>query len=88
MLSDVFFSLFLFITHSGGGISSYAGQQKAAGQSLKACLDQAVKDIPKDKHQLTPVYLGATAGMRLLKWVSVCERPDVGSINFHSVYSM
>lgn len=50
----------------GGGISSYAGQQGAAGQSLEACLEQAVKDIPKDRHQLTPVYLGATAGMRLL----------------------
>ncbi|XP_047426690.1 ectonucleoside triphosphate diphosphohydrolase 2 [Mugil cephalus] len=50
----------------GGGISSYVDQQGAAGQSLEACLDQAVKDIPKDRHQLTPVYLGATAGMRLL----------------------
>uniref|UniRef100_A0A672JRJ0 Ectonucleoside triphosphate diphosphohydrolase 2-like n=1 Tax=Salarias fasciatus TaxID=181472 RepID=A0A672JRJ0_SALFA len=51
----------------GGGISSYAGQPGAAGQSLEACLNQAVKDIPKDKHKLTPVYLGATAGMRLLQ---------------------
>ncbi|XP_071322110.1 ectonucleoside triphosphate diphosphohydrolase 2 [Trachinotus anak] len=50
----------------GGGISSYAGQRGAAGQSLEACLDQAVKDIPKEKHHVTPVYLGATAGMRLL----------------------
>ncbi|XP_034458500.1 ectonucleoside triphosphate diphosphohydrolase 2 [Hippoglossus hippoglossus] len=50
----------------GGGISSYAGQQGAAGQSLEVCLDQAVKDIPKERHRLTPVYLGATAGMRLL----------------------
>lgn len=50
----------------GGGISSYAGQQGAAGKSLEACLDQAMSDIPKEKHQVTPVYLGATAGMRLL----------------------
>ncbi|KAM3599181.1 uncharacterized protein V6R79_001438 [Siganus canaliculatus] len=50
----------------GGGISSYAGQRGAAGRSLEACLDRAVKVIPKDRHQLTPVYLGATAGMRLL----------------------
>ncbi|XP_029301274.1 ectonucleoside triphosphate diphosphohydrolase 2 [Cottoperca gobio] len=50
----------------GGGISSYAGQQGAAGKSLEACLDQAVKDIPKERQQITPVYLGATAGMRLL----------------------
>ncbi|XP_076615110.1 ectonucleoside triphosphate diphosphohydrolase 2 [Chaetodon auriga] len=50
----------------GGGISSYAGQQGAAGQSLEACLDQAVTAIPKERHHVTPVYLGATAGMRLL----------------------
>lgn len=50
----------------GGGISSYAGQEGAAGQSLEVCLNQAVKDIPKERHRLTPVYLGATAGMRLL----------------------
>uniref|UniRef100_A0A3Q4BAZ1 Uncharacterized protein n=1 Tax=Mola mola TaxID=94237 RepID=A0A3Q4BAZ1_MOLML len=50
----------------GGGISTYAGQPGAAGQSLEACLEQAMKDIPEGRHQLTPVYLGATAGMRLL----------------------
>ncbi|XP_071774876.1 ectonucleoside triphosphate diphosphohydrolase 2 [Centroberyx gerrardi] len=57
----------------GGGISSYAGQQGAAGQSLEVCLDTAVKDIPKARHHLTPVYLGATAGMRLLN-ISSPER--------------
>ncbi|XP_027008513.2 ectonucleoside triphosphate diphosphohydrolase 2 [Tachysurus fulvidraco] len=50
----------------GGGISSYAGQQGAAGRSLEACLNQAMVDIPPARHHLTPVYLGATAGMRLL----------------------
>lgn len=61
------FSVFLLDARSGEGISSYAGQKGAAGQSLEACLDQAVNDIPKDKHRSTPVYLGATAGMRLLE---------------------
>lgn len=60
-------SVIVFITRSGGGISSYVGQQGAAGHSLEACLDQAVKDIPKERHHVTPVYLGATAGMRLLQ---------------------
>ncbi|KAL4609393.1 ectonucleoside triphosphate diphosphohydrolase 2-like [Arapaima gigas] len=54
----------------GGGISNYVGQQGAAGRSLKACLDKATKDIPKIRHHLTPVYLGATAGMRLLNITS------------------
>lgn len=62
-----FFKSCSSLTHAGGGISSYADQQGAAGQSLEVCLDQAVKDIPKERHQLTPVYLGATAGMRLLQ---------------------
>ncbi|KAK3555476.1 hypothetical protein QTP86_017025, partial [Hemibagrus guttatus] len=55
----------LFCT-TGGGISSYAGQQGAAGHSLEACLKQTMVDIPQARHHLTPVYLGATAGMRLL----------------------
>ncbi|XP_068608886.1 ectonucleoside triphosphate diphosphohydrolase 2 [Brachionichthys hirsutus] len=54
----------------GGGISSYAGQQGGAGQSLEACLDRAVQNVPKERHRLTPVYLGATAGMRLLEMSS------------------
>lgn len=61
----------------GGGISSYAGQKGAAGQSLEACLDQAMKDVPKERHQLTPVYLGATAGMRLLHISSPEESSQV-----------
>uniref|UniRef100_A0AAY4EK76 Ectonucleoside triphosphate diphosphohydrolase 2 n=1 Tax=Denticeps clupeoides TaxID=299321 RepID=A0AAY4EK76_9TELE len=50
----------------GGGISSYAGKQGEAGRSLETCLDQAKQDIPQSRHHQTPVYLGATAGMRLL----------------------
>ncbi|XP_070107330.1 ectonucleoside triphosphate diphosphohydrolase 2 isoform X2 [Equus caballus] len=50
----------------GGGISSYADNPSGAGQSLVECLDQALRDVPKDRHRGTPLYLGATAGMRLL----------------------
>lgn len=55
---------FLFL---GGGISSYAGQRGGAARSLEVCMEQAIQDIPKARHQVTPLYLGATAGMRLLK---------------------
>ncbi|KAI1887202.1 hypothetical protein AGOR_G00203720 [Albula goreensis] len=57
-------------THScnvkGKGISSYAARVKEAGMSLKACMDEAKGKIPVRRHHETPVYLGATAGMRLL----------------------
>ncbi|KAK2902615.1 ectonucleoside triphosphate diphosphohydrolase 2-like [Channa argus] len=61
----------------GGGISSYAGAHGAAAESLKDCLDQAVKVIPKSRHRQTPLHLGATAGMRLLKKVNATESDRV-----------
>lgn len=57
----------VFFSSPGGGISSYAKEPSGAGNSLKLCLNQALKDVPKEKHSVTPLYLGATAGMRLLK---------------------
>lgn len=51
---------------SGGGISSYADNPSRAGRSLVGCLDQAVREVPKERQAGTPLYLGATAGMRLL----------------------
>ncbi|XP_005408631.1 PREDICTED: ectonucleoside triphosphate diphosphohydrolase 2 isoform X2 [Chinchilla lanigera] len=50
----------------GGGISSYADDPSKAGQSLVECLEQAMQDVPTERHAGTPLYLGATAGMRLL----------------------
>ncbi|XP_062927533.1 ectonucleoside triphosphate diphosphohydrolase 1 [Mobula hypostoma] len=51
----------------GPGISSYWRNVEQAGPSLRACLDKAKQSIPKEQHGETPVYLGATAGMRLLR---------------------
>ncbi|XP_054030415.1 ectonucleoside triphosphate diphosphohydrolase 2 [Dryobates pubescens] len=50
----------------GPGISSYSSNPRAAGTSLVHCLTQALRDVPEEKHTGTPLYLGATAGMRLL----------------------
>ncbi|NXI34101.1 ENTP8 diphosphohydrolase, partial [Galbula dea] len=52
---------------SGPGISSYADDPAKAGASLKPCLDKAMKIIPAEQQRETPTYLGATAGMRLLR---------------------
>ncbi|NWX14156.1 ENTP8 diphosphohydrolase, partial [Aegotheles bennettii] len=51
----------------GQGISSYANDPPKAGDSLRACLDKALKVIPAARQKDVPAYLGATAGMRLLR---------------------
>ncbi|XP_021254985.1 ectonucleoside triphosphate diphosphohydrolase 1 isoform X4 [Numida meleagris] len=51
----------------GPGISGYSQSTEKAGPSLLQCLRQAEEVIPLKQHQETPVYLGATAGMRLLR---------------------
>nr|XP_048679212.1 ectonucleoside triphosphate diphosphohydrolase 8-like isoform X3 [Caretta caretta] len=50
----------------GPGISSYASDPPKAGESLRSCLEDALKVIPDERQREVPVYLGATAGMRLL----------------------
>ncbi|XP_034425872.1 ectonucleoside triphosphate diphosphohydrolase 1 isoform X2 [Hippoglossus hippoglossus] len=50
----------------GPGISSYASAPWEAGESLTKCMQQARQQIPEKRHSETPLYLGATAGMRLL----------------------
>ncbi|NXA40490.1 ENTP8 diphosphohydrolase, partial [Eudromia elegans] len=52
---------------AGPGISSYADNPTLAGDSLKPCLDKAMTIIPAKLRRETPTYLGATAGMRLLR---------------------
>ncbi|XP_051529955.1 ectonucleoside triphosphate diphosphohydrolase 1-like isoform X1 [Myxocyprinus asiaticus] len=51
----------------GKGISSYSANPEKAGTSLQVCMEEAKQIIPAYRHRETPVYLGATAGMRLLK---------------------
>ncbi|XP_063172079.1 ectonucleoside triphosphate diphosphohydrolase 8 [Candoia aspera] len=50
----------------GSGISSYASNPPQAGASLRECLNSAMGVIPPERQRESPVYLGATAGMRLL----------------------
>lgn len=52
---------------SGPGISSYASDPAQAGESLRGCLEEALAVVPEAQQQRTPVFLGATAGMRLLR---------------------
>ncbi|XP_056153750.1 ectonucleoside triphosphate diphosphohydrolase 1 [Lampris incognitus] len=50
----------------GPGISSYNSAPHQAGESLKECMRKAEHLVPINRHHETPLYLGATAGMRLL----------------------
>ena len=62
----------------GPGISSYEEDPPALRPHLQVCLQEAEGVVPNDKYRSTPVYLGATAGMRLIQCVinqnSVTER--------------
>lgn len=58
----------VFASFPGGGISEYE-DVKDAGASLQKPLEEAKKQIPHSQYSKTSVYLGATAGMRLLKCV-------------------
>ncbi|XP_069424247.1 protein CC2D2B isoform X2 [Ovis canadensis] len=51
----------------GPGISSFAKKLNEINVYLTACMERARKVIPSIQHTETPVYLGATAGMRLLR---------------------
>lgn len=52
---------------TGPGISSYESDPPALRSNLEVCLREAEGVVPDDKQSGTPVYLGATAGMRLIQ---------------------
>lgn len=57
----------LFVSIIGHGISSYEANPEGLAPGLRYCLSEAKATIPKDKQSSSPVYLGATAGMRLIQ---------------------
>ncbi|XP_068104863.1 ectonucleoside triphosphate diphosphohydrolase 2-like isoform X1 [Hyperolius riggenbachi] len=61
----------------GPGISSYWQNPPDAGKSLEVCLERAVREVPHSRHAITPLYLGATAGMRLLNRTNAKASDDV-----------
>ena len=54
----------------GPGISSYEKNPDGLAPGLRICLSEAKDTVPEDKYSATPVYLGATAGMRLIHEVN------------------
>ncbi|KAL4616927.1 ectonucleoside triphosphate diphosphohydrolase 3 [Arapaima gigas] len=54
----------------GSGISSLgqdSAQDKYSWNSMKKCMSEVMEEIPSSQHNTTPLFLGATAGMRLLR---------------------
>ncbi|KAL8165462.1 UNVERIFIED_CONTAM: hypothetical protein K2H54_045565 [Gekko kuhli] len=51
----------------GPGISSYGSNPQEIAKPINDCMDKVKEKIPFHLHRHTPVYLGATAGMRLLR---------------------
>ncbi|XP_010005909.1 PREDICTED: ectonucleoside triphosphate diphosphohydrolase 3 [Chaetura pelagica] len=51
----------------GPGISSYESNPGALAKPFDECLNEVKERIPVHLHKTTSVYLGATAGMRLLR---------------------
>ncbi|XP_006880271.1 PREDICTED: ectonucleoside triphosphate diphosphohydrolase 1 [Elephantulus edwardii] len=68
----------------GPGISAYALRLHDIPVYLTQCMGKAKDIIPKYKHQETPVYLGATAGMRLLRM----ENQELSDMILSSVTSV
>lgn len=54
-------------TVQGPGISKFAHKIQQLDSYLPDCMSKAMELIPLRQHSQTPVYLGATAGMRLLR---------------------
>ncbi|XP_029442932.1 ectonucleoside triphosphate diphosphohydrolase 3 [Rhinatrema bivittatum] len=51
----------------GSGISGYGNNPQGAAKSIEDCMEKVKEKIPGHQQNSTPVYLGATAGMRLLR---------------------
>lgn len=52
------------------GISDFVNNPSGAGQSLKGLIKDALKTVEPSKRSSTPLYFGATAGMRLVERVN------------------
>ncbi|XP_016050164.2 ectonucleoside triphosphate diphosphohydrolase 8 isoform X2 [Erinaceus europaeus] len=71
---------------NGSGISSYASNPAQAGESLQDCLQEALALIPKARHKETPLFLGATAGMRLLNQKNSSQADSIFAAVSHTLH--
>jgi len=55
---------------AAGPLADFDSNPSAAGPALEDCLNKAADELPLFIKGHTPLYLGATAGMRVLKYVT------------------
>ncbi|KAF7721355.1 Golgi apyrase [Apophysomyces ossiformis] len=60
------FVLYVYLKQKILGISTYGSKPAEVGEHLRGLLDFASEVVPEESHRKTPIYLMATAGMRLL----------------------
>ena len=58
--------MYLSFSLSPPGLSSYEDNPADASEHIKKLLVFVQDYIPKDKHKETPLYILATAGMRMI----------------------
>uniref|UniRef100_A0A8C8S6G5 Ectonucleoside triphosphate diphosphohydrolase 3 n=1 Tax=Pelusios castaneus TaxID=367368 RepID=A0A8C8S6G5_9SAUR len=69
----------------GPGISSYGNNPEEIAKPIDDCMNKIKEKIPSHLHKNTPTYLGATAGMRLLRYAKSCP-PDQNILRYIQNY--
>ncbi|XP_060570856.1 ectonucleoside triphosphate diphosphohydrolase 1-like [Ruditapes philippinarum] len=59
------------------GITSYVNTPSNLSGPLSVCLEEAKQHIPYDNREDTPIFLGATAGMRMLNEVNAVKSATI-----------
>ena len=60
-------SVYFYCLSVDKGMSNYVGHESDLTKPIKTCLRDARKKIPKKMRKKSPVFMQATAGMRMLK---------------------
>ncbi|UJR14965.1 hypothetical protein I4U23_001944 [Adineta vaga] len=58
-------------------ISDFEQHLDLLADYFQPCLNQAIMKIPSNRHRLSPIFLGATAGMRLSRLLNVTKSNQV-----------
>lgn len=66
-----------YCTVIGHGITSYVNSPSNLSGPLSVCLEEAKQHIPYDNREDTPIFLGATAGMRMLNEVNAVKSATI-----------